>query len=276
MLDKATYLEAFHHAAAALAETASRDLSAPIASCPGWDMTVLIAHVASVYASRVTILEQRAQNNPVRGFDDLGLPMAYKGWFGAVFAGDVPDPRPAPPPGLLDLLKNSADRLEKAFGPYEMSDPLWTWWPPDQTAGFWLRRMVQETVIHRWDAEAAVAEGEGTPIPHAIAVDGIDEWVDVMLPRLRQQAQERDGSTQGAGETYHLHCTDGPGEWLVAFVPGPEGVVVTRGHHKGDAAFRGSASELLLFLWGRVPASRLDVVGDPAAVARYAALAPSM
>ena len=39
-------------------------------------------------------------------------------------------------------------------------------------------------------------------------------------------------------------------------------------HAKGDVAARGSASDLLLFLWGRVPADALEVFGDAACSAR--------
>jgi hypothetical protein len=30
-------------------------------------------------------------------------------------------------------------------------DPAGSWYTPDQTVGFWIRRMAQETVIHRID-----------------------------------------------------------------------------------------------------------------------------
>ncbi len=60
----------------------------------------------------------------------------------------------------------------------------------------------------------------------------------------------------------HLHCTDVEGEWLVS----ADGRVEL-GHAKGDAALRGSASDLLLALFKRVPLDSVEVVGD-AAVAR--------
>ena len=58
----------------------------------------------------------------------------------------------------------------------------------------------------------------------------------------------------------HVHCTDTEGEWLVR--RDGDDLVVTREHAKGDVAARGSASDLLLFLWGRRPVSALDVFGD--------------
>ena len=56
--------------------------------------------------------------------------------------------------------------------------------PPDhQREGFWPRRMVQETTIHRVDAEQAV----GWPVAEiepAFAVDGIDEVLSLIVPAL--------------------------------------------------------------------------------------------
>ena len=49
----------------------------------------------------------------------------------------------------------------------------------------------------------------------------------------------------------HVHSTDADGEWLVDF---DNGLAVTREHAKGDVAVRGPASDLMLVLYGRVPA----------------------
>jgi hypothetical protein len=63
------------------------------------------------------------------------------------------------------------------------------------------------------------------------------------------------------GRSVHLHATDAAGEWLIRFAP--EGLEVTTGHAAGDAAVRGPAGELLLWLWGRRPLSGLEVFGAP-------------
>ena len=39
-------------------------------------------------------------------------------------------------------------------------------------------------------------------------------------------------------------------------------VEVTREHAKGDCAIRGSASQLLLGMWRRIPMSSLEVIGS--------------
>ena len=129
---------------------------------------------------------------------------------------------------------------------------MYSFSPEHQRAGFWPRRMAQETTVHRVDAEQAV----GWPvraIEPAFAVDGIDELFSVFVPALRA------GRSPGDGRTVHLHATDVEGEWLIRFEDSD--VVVEPGHAKGDAAVRGPAAELLLWLWGRLPLDGLEVFG---------------
>lgn len=267
-LDAQGYREAFHREAAALAIAARCDLQAPIPPCPGWNMPMLLSHLASIYASRIALVRRDARENVIRSYEDLDLPPRFKEWFVAQGETDSAEHMPDVPPGLLELFEETAGRLEDVLWAVAPETPVWTWWPPDQTAGFWQRRMAQETAVHRWDAEVAV--GEPVPIEAALARDGIDEALDIMLPssRGRNAAFRR-----GAGETYHFHCTDGPGEWLVRF--DGDAATVTHEHAKGDIAVRGTASDLLLFLWGRIPGERLEVFGDSALLERYFELVPT-
>jgi predicted lipid carrier protein YhbT len=79
-----------------------------------------------------------------------------------------------------------------------------------------------------------------------------------------------DANFEAMGDgTVHLHCTDVAGEWLFTRRNGE--ITVTAEHAKGDVAARGTASDLLLFLWGRVPASELEIFGDAELLARFSA-----
>jgi predicted lipid carrier protein YhbT len=113
--------------------------------------------------------------------------------------------------------------------------------------------------MHRFDAQ--LAAGTTEPIERTLAVDGIDELFE-LIPYWPLADRVR-----GAGETLHFHTTDGDGEWLVEL--GPDGLTVTREHAKGDVAARGTASNLLLFLYGRIPSDELEVFGDAALLARW-------
>ena len=123
-----------------------------------------------------------------------------------------------------------------------------------------MRRMAHETAMHLWDAQQAA--GRGPAIEPVLASDGIDEFLDHFLGA--------DDAAEAVGGSVHLHCTDVPGEWTVR--PQDDGgFLVAREHAKGDAALRGSAGDLLLVLWRRLPLDTIDVVGDAAVAARLVA-----
>jgi uncharacterized protein (TIGR03083 family) len=119
--------------------------------------------------------------------------------------------------------------------------------------------MAHEVAVHRWDAQTAA--GDPHPIDRVLAVDGIQEAFDLAPVRLAANPP------RGTGETIHFHCTDGEGEWLLRLTP--DGLVVTQEHAKGDVAARGSASDLLLMVWGRLGPDAVDVFGDAALLERF-------
>ena len=135
----------------------------------------------------------------------------------------------------------------------DLDRPVFAFAPAHRRAGFWPRRMAQETTVHRVDAEQAVGRPVG-PIEPAFAVDGIDELLSIFVAALGA------ARSPGDGRTVHLHATDVEGEWLIRFEQGD--VVVEPGHAKGDAAVRGPAADLLLWLWGRRPLDGFEVFGD--------------
>jgi hypothetical protein len=96
-----------------------------------------------------------------------------------------------------------------------------------------------------------------------LASDGIDEFLTHMISDVVAAASPIEGSV-------HLHCTDVAGEWTVRpTVAG--GLNVIREHAKGDAAIRGTASDLLLVLWRRRDLASVDVIGDIAVATRFVA-----
>src|SRR4029450_10613853 len=66
------------------------------------------------------------------------------------------------------------------FSIHKPEGPAGTWYGPDQTVGFWIRRMAQETVIHRIDAELGTGQPIA-PVPADLALDGIDELLKVFV-----------------------------------------------------------------------------------------------
>jgi uncharacterized protein (TIGR03083 family) len=135
----------------------------------------------------------------------------------------------------------------------EPSTPSATWWPPDQTVGFWARRMAHETAVHRVDAELATGVADPTVDPD-LAVDGIDEILDLML------AGDWSEEPHDASTGQRVAVATAGGTRLITLEP--ESVAVSREVDRADARIEGDPSSVLLWLWGRVPDERIERSGD--------------
>ena len=231
------YVAAIRTNGAALADAArAAGVDAAVPSCPEWSVADLLGHVGRLHRWVAHMIVSRA-TEPDGNPSTVQTPASDEliDWFAAGV-------RP-----LADALADVGPGVE-----------LWTW-TSDHTSDFWARRQANETAVHRIDAQ--LAAGTPQPIEHALAVDGIDELFD-LIPSWPRADQVR-----GGGETLHFHCTDGDGEWLV--VLGTDDLTVTREHAKGDVAARGTASDLLLFLYGRIEPDRLEVFGDASLLTRW-------
>jgi uncharacterized protein (TIGR03083 family) len=238
------YLDAIRREVHAMAGAVDAGRRRPVAACPGWDVAALTVHLGYVLRWVAEIVRTRASERITGewtcGTDD---------------------------PALAEWLVEGGDELCDALAGIDPDTPLWTMGAP-RTARFWHRRQALETLVHRWDAEEAALATPG-PVDPDLATDGIGEVVEMFAPRLHR----RSGRT-GTGETYHIHRTDGPGEWFMRFAP--EGLEVTAEHAKADVALRGSAADLLLVLWRRLPPETVEVFGDAAVLARWFELVPAI
>jgi uncharacterized protein (TIGR03083 family) len=227
--------------AAFSAELRHAELAAPVPSCPEWAIEDLVRHLGRVHRWTASIVEQRAQERirtADRGPDDVN---ALASWFDDGVAH------------LVSVLQSTGPEVA-----------IWTW-GPGGTSGWWARRQAHETAVHRWDAQGA--SGRPEPIAPLLAVDATDEFFDNFTAVLGFEERELGGS----GETIHLHCTDTAGEWLLHL--DPDVLRVERLHAKGDVAARGAASNLALFVLGRVDPDQLDVFGDGTLLQRWQELA---
>jgi uncharacterized protein (TIGR03083 family) len=230
----------------ALADAAAAGPGPPVAACPGWDVADLVRHVGRVHSLFRTQIE-RGPGERVRGR-----------------AVAETDPPPEEQEALIAWFRAGVARLADAIATMDPSVELPTW-AGDRPRSWLARRMAHETAMHRWDAQHAVADP--TPIDRALAVDGIDELLEVFAPLVPVERLSAIG-------TVHLHATDpgldaGAGEWLVRL--GGDGIGFSHGHAKGDVAVRAPVSDLLLLLWNRVPAGddRYETFGDATLLARW-------
>jgi len=207
------------------------DPTGPVPSCPAWTVADLVWHLGEVHWFWGTDVELRAS-----GPEELEA---------------AKPERPADYGHLVAWGRAQADRLVRLLEATPDDVPVWTW-ALDESAhnvGFIRRHQVQEAALHRWDMEKAVT-GTPQPIEPDVASDSIDEILAITLPWGVRPDKPLPGSV-------HIHCTDTEGEWLVR----PDGRVEAI-HAKGDAAIRGTASDLLLALYSRMPVDDLEVIGD--------------
>ncbi|MER8186079.1 maleylpyruvate isomerase family mycothiol-dependent enzyme [Kitasatospora sp. NPDC094015] len=237
------------HPAAVAAETArfaavvaAADPATPVPTCPGWTLADLVRHAGSVQRWFSVLLHQRVQQPPRSREVDLQLP--------------------ADPAGYPDWLAASAEVAATAFAATGPDEPMYAW-GADQHARFWARRMLFETLVHRVDAELAL--GVEPSIDPATAADGVDEFL-VNLPFATLFAPDV-AKLRGAGETIRFRRTDGDGDWLVRLRP--DGFALDPAATSGteaDATVRGTAADLLLLVYGRLPhrAEVFELDGDQA------------
>ncbi|MEX5631334.1 maleylpyruvate isomerase family mycothiol-dependent enzyme [Parafrankia sp. FMc2] len=218
-----------------LLTAALRDLDAPVPSCPGWDCRRLVSHVGRLFTVTARHLPRGTTEEPER----------------------VPAP-PRDDTELADYYRRSVADVLTVLRDVDPRSPAWTFTlhVTPGVAGFWSRRLANETLVHAWDAAGAV--GQPPAFPPDLAADAIDELLTLLLPAARAVGL----SPPGQGSV-HVHLTDVPGEWLVR-LDGPTATVTTE-HAKGDAALRGPAGPVLLALWGRL---------DPAAPGAARAAGP--
>lgn len=200
------------------------DLSPTVPSCPGWDIGRLIGHLGRVHRMALAVLTTGAMQPAAP--DQLESP-------------------PSDPSDLRAYFDTSAESIVKTLREIDPESPCWTFLGGPNQASFWFRRSAHEHSVHRVDAEMAI--GDVHPIPADIAVDGISEYF--VIQNVRALPNKPDFVLPGS---LHLHATDEGvhGEWMINHADGR--LVVTEEHGKGDAAIRGTASDLLLGLWRRV------------------------
>lgn len=224
-----------------LESVAADRLSAKVPSCPEWTVRDLVEHVALVYLHKVACMR----------------------------LGRFPESWPPEPTGepAMERLARAYAELTAEFAGRAPSDPAATFHPDDQTVGFWIRRMAQETAVHRVDAE--LAAGDPTPVDGELAIDGIDEVLVMFLgwgigkwsgePAIADLLSGADGR--------HAEIRSGGESFLVR--PTHAGVDVLRSAGDDRIADRaltvnGDPSAVLLWLWGRLDDSAVQIDGDPA------------
>jgi len=237
-MDDSRYLECLAADYGDLRDAAAAvELTVPVPTCPGWTMGDLVFHVAEVYLHKVTVMRTGE-------------------W-----------PKQWPPPGTehaakLPLLGRAYGELIAEFSARLPADPAPTWYDPDQTVAFWIRRMAQETVVHRIDAELA-AGLPVTPVPDDLALDGVDEVLKRFLGYDAGDLDQLEGGHLARDGQGTITVLAGQTAWTVR--PSPREVVVDDGASDNPRVVIAAAPEpMLRWLWGRAGDEVVRLTGDPA------------
>jgi uncharacterized protein (TIGR03083 family) len=237
------FLELLEQDGARLASVARRGaLDREIPTCPGWTVGDCVAHTADVYQHKIACMRLQQRPEEYQGEPPAGI--AVIDWFDT---------------SLAALLAELRDR-----GP---AAPSYTWWPADQTVGFWYRRMAQETAVHRLDVEDA--RGQPTAIDPELAIDGIDELLDAFMgDGWDTVTPDEWGAVDphaAEGQTIAVHA--GGRTWCSTL--GPDRIALARHDAPSQASVAGEPEAVLLWLWGRRPDSVVELDGEPSALTAF-------
>jgi uncharacterized protein (TIGR03083 family) len=228
------YLDHIRNDGDLIAAMAPRGLDLPVPVCPPWDVREVVAHLATVYDHKV--MAMRLGRRPEQGEWTTDEP----------YGKDT-----------VEWFSDEHAKLLAELVAHAPKDFAWSWWEPDQTVGFWYRRMALETVVHRVDVETRF--GAPSAIDPALAVDGIDEVLTIML------AGDEEASASVAG-TGTVELLAGDDAWSVLLEDSRTMVAPGR-RTSPNAVLSGDPAALFLYLWGRVPIDAVTRRGDESRIA---------
>lgn len=225
-----------------------RDRRAAVPWSDRWTVATVVRHVAATHHVVAEIVRGRPDAD-FSLFAELQTP-----------ATDSPD--------FVQWFRSGTASLLEQLSSVPADETCWSWYTPKSSVGWWARRLALETLVHRFDVDAA--QGRPFTVASDIAADGVDEYLDVFVSATRA------GNNAPAGPTVDLECSDRNERWwLDLSVRGDRSV--SREPREASLSIRGTAQQLLLMLWGRVPiATGVEVTGDVEALERWSELVPPM
>ncbi len=217
------------------AVAAAPSLDVPVPTCPEWTLSDLTLHLGEgrrAWAATVAAGPADAKS-------------------GAEDAPAAPQEREA----LVAWLAASTQELVNALWTAGPDRGCWTWWGTSespQTAGAVARHQLHEIALHTYDAQLAV--GAPQPLPDEVALDGVDEFLATCCATTNPWPHKP--------AAVDFHAAEGR-FWRLSV--SADGARITRLPTPGppaDTTLRGTANELTLALYGRIPMDSLKIDGD--------------
>ncbi|MET1075020.1 MAG: maleylpyruvate isomerase N-terminal domain-containing protein [Umezawaea sp.] len=232
---------------AAVASAPSLDAQVP--SCPDWTLFDLVEHMgtgrrswaATVAAGPAATAKSEAEGAPA-----------------------APREREA----LLAWMAESTRQLLDALREAGPDRGCWSWWGDSQspaTCGTVARHQLQQFAVHTYDAQ--LTAGDPLPLPEDVALDGVEEFLFTCCATTIAWPHEP--------ATIDYHATEGR-SWRVRL--SADGARIARlpatTTDEADASGTGTANELVLNFYGRIPLESLELGGDRLVLDRIVAWEP--
>ena len=227
------------------------------------------ARVASLSATLVAELARRDAHDLVRSslWPTVGAVAGHVtsiyGWVTTILQTGSPADRTESPLESNTMVATVEHARQALIDELALDDrPCWIIGGGDGTTAFWRRRMALESLKHLLDLRTAPTERFAVPpeLDVSLAVDGVDEFLQVFLARNRSRLTPLPGSVV-------LRASDAPHAWRVS----ADWVITAADSDGADAVIESSAAELLLLLWERASVrdegDRFGITGDHAVVA---------
>ena len=219
------------------AAAAGPDAAVPTA--PQWTIANLVEHVGQTQNWVAEIIERRVT-------DPTQLPREMAAL-------------PADPGEWPAWLSESAQRVASACSDDALDAPVFN--PAaDERSGtrFWLSSMLNEAVVHGFDA--ANAAGRPPAIDADVAAALISNHLAMLTaPTWEMQRSESAHAIRGSGQTLQWLATDTAAAWFVE--RRPDGATWQPGTQQADVTVTGPAGSLLLALTRRLPLTGRDATG---------------
>ncbi|MEV6355684.1 maleylpyruvate isomerase family mycothiol-dependent enzyme [Streptomyces hydrogenans] len=218
--------------------TAAPSLDADVPSCPGWKLYDLANHLSEGDRFWAHIVLNTAPGDERPSKDGRAAPRERE--------------------ALVAWLADSTEQLLAALREAGPDRACWAWWEPlasPHTVAAVARRRVPESLIHTYDAQ--LASGAPQELPTTEALDAAEEFLATVCTV----------TTPWPGEpaTMDYHTAEGRSWRQTLDAAGSRFTRLTAAEaadSKPTAALHGTASELALLMYMRVPADAVRTEGD--------------
>jgi uncharacterized protein (TIGR03083 family) len=221
------------------------DLDVRVPTCPEWTLFDLVQHLGERRRFWAAAVAAGPAAAPPAGSATKGAPAA-------------PREREA----LSAWLAESTELMLSALREAGPDRGCWTWWGSSQspqTCGAVARHQLQEIAVHAYDAQITV--GAPQPLPDEAALDGVEEFLFTCCATPSAWPHEP--------AVIDFHATEGRSWRLSLSADGARstrlatpGTAVDEGPDGADASARGTAGELVLFMYDRLPTDCVELDGD--------------